>query len=331
MSSRCIICDQTQWISYLESENFKWEKLSLDDDLDSALEPIHAFQTMMKRYSPSCEKCLGLPIVCILGRTGSGKSTLLNILADCKPKYRTSNLGNTEIYFNKGICDVGGGIKSLTKFCFCINLNNVIYIDFAGFFDNRAGQLQVVQHLLLHYITQNRKFKILAVKDIRTSRDLPFIEFLNLEWITKKNTIVVMTHCKPDHNIRIDQYGEGMISKNLKIVMMVEGVKGDDYIKFKDKLRERIEGREFSNGRIRLAISADVYKFQEGSIKQVKKNIDVEFKKLLGEALPRFTLQPYDVEYVFCLLTSFVNYLGRNYPLRELFYPSRKAVSLIPT
>ena len=299
MKANCLICDQNKWISYLGAENFKWDKLSLETSLDTALEPIHAFQEMLSKFTADCDKCRGFPIVCLLGRTGSGKSTILNILANCKPKYRKSNLGTTEIYFTKGVTEVGGGIKSLTKFCFCHIMNGAVYIDFAGFFDNRAGQLQVLQHLLLHHITKNRKFKILAVKDIRTSRDLPFIEFLNLDWITKKNTIVVMTQCHPDHEFRLDQYAEGMIKKNLKVVMMPAGVQGDEFKNFKEKLSERISSREFSNGEIRLAISAEVFKFQEGATKQVRKVIDTEFSKLLCENLPKFVMQPYNVEYVF--------------------------------
>ena len=191
-ASKCLICDQKQWISELDSANYQWDKL--DTDLDKTLEPVHAFQALIKSFLPCCQKCKGLPLVCLLGRTGSGKSTLLNILAGCKPTYGKSTLGTREIQFEKGVCEVGGGVSSLTKFCYCHRIEDAIYIDFAGFFDNRAGQLQVVQHLLLHYITYKRSFKVLAVKDIRITRDLPFIEFLNLDWVTKKNTLVVMTH-----------------------------------------------------------------------------------------------------------------------------------------
>ena len=191
-TTKCIICDQQEWIQVLNAKSYEWDKL--DQHLDKSLEPIHAFQELLKTYLKSCSRCSKLPLVCLLGRTGSGKSTLLNILAGCKPTYQKSTLGTREIQFANGVCEVGGGVASLTKFCYCHRIENEIYIDFAGFFDNRAGQLQVVQHLLLHYITIGRKFKIIAVKDIRTTRDLPFIEFLNLDWITKMNTLVVMTH-----------------------------------------------------------------------------------------------------------------------------------------
>ena len=191
-STKCLICDQKQWIAQLSAENYRWDKL--DNDLDKCLEPVHAFQKLLKSFSTCCNQCRELPLVCLLGRTGSGKSTLLNILAGCKPSYGRSTLGSREIQFENGVCEVGGGVSSLTKFCYCHRIDNCIYIDFAGFFDNRAGQLQVVQHLLLHYITKNRFFKILALKDIRITRDLPFLDFLNLSWVTKQNTLVVMTH-----------------------------------------------------------------------------------------------------------------------------------------
>jgi hypothetical protein len=67
--------------------------------------------------------------------------------------------------------------------------------------DTRTGQLQMVQHLLMNYITMKRAFKVLAVKDIRTSRDLAFFDFLNLDWIHKENTLVVMSHTQTDHEI----------------------------------------------------------------------------------------------------------------------------------
>jgi energy-coupling factor transporter ATP-binding protein EcfA2 len=293
----CIICDQNIWIDELNANNQQWEKLSFETSLDDALAPIQSFQYLISKFTSMCGNCLNVPLVALMGRTGSGKSTLMNILAGCKPSYGKGALGTKEIYFEDGVCDVGGGISSLTKFCYAHRIDDAIYVDFAGFFDNRAGQLQVVQHLLLHRVTKGRWFKIIAVKDIRTTRDVPFFDFLNLDWINAKNTLVVMTHTISENEVDWDKYGEGLIQEKFKVVMMPLAVKGFSYQTFKYNLRKKIKDLKFSDAEIAMPISSDVYQFQGEALKVLKSKIDVEFKSILEKVLRTLTVQPYDVEY----------------------------------
>jgi ABC-type polysaccharide/polyol phosphate transport system ATPase subunit len=112
----CLICDQKLWVNLLDQENLQWTKLSMEEDLDLALEPVERFQEIMQNFSIECEQCLNIPLVCLMGRTGSGKSTLMNVLADCKPSYTKSSVGTKEICFEDGVCEVGsGGNTILTK------------------------------------------------------------------------------------------------------------------------------------------------------------------------------------------------------------------------
>jgi hypothetical protein len=176
-------------------------------------------------------------------------------------------------------------------------LDDAIFVDFAGFFDNRAGQLQIVQHILLHEITRKRKFKLIAVKDIRTTRDAPFLDFLNLPWIDKNNTLVVMTHTSSENEIDWEKYGEGRIKTKFKVVMMPLGVKGSEFKSFRAKLKEKIRKLEFSNQKISLEISSQIFKFQVEALNLLEDCIDNEIRKIFDKNIQNIIIKPYDVEY----------------------------------
>jgi GTP-binding protein EngB required for normal cell division len=301
---KCIVCDQLEWTEQLNAKQMNWDRLVLDISIDEALEPVHKFQAILSHFASSCANCSSCGLICLMGRTGAGKSTILNILAGCKPSLETSNLGTKQIYFKNGVCEVGGGLSSLTKFCFFHRIDDNIYVDFAGFFDNRAGQLQIVQHLLLHYVTSRRKYKIISVKDIRTSRDSHFFDFLNRDWILESNTVVVMTHTMPDNKIKWKKYSEGRVTKNLKVILFPLAADRDEVKSFRNELQRALKYLEFScDKRISLEVSSDVFKFQSEATIVIQAKLDEAFQKILQNT-KEMLIQPYDIPYYRTLFSA---------------------------
>lgn len=97
----CLICQQKEWISYLNTENIQWEKLSLENEIDQTLKPIHKFNELINNFHSSCAECEGMPIVCLMGRTGSGKLVLRRKIYAIKyPCWKKAKLFSVE-YWNQ--------------------------------------------------------------------------------------------------------------------------------------------------------------------------------------------------------------------------------------
>jgi hypothetical protein len=91
--------------------------------------------------------------------------------------------------------------------------------------------------------------------------------------------------------------GKYKIDKDFIVVMMGLGIKESEYNSFKSTLADKIKRLDYSNEKIVLCVSAEVYQFQNKSIEQMKKMIDLEFFRVLSNSLPLLIIQPYDIEY----------------------------------
>ncbi|KAJ3302631.1 Lipase-like pad4 [Kappamyces sp. JEL0829] len=297
----CLFCNHSLWTVQLEKAFKEWKSFATvtQENLAGALEPLHRFEEIMDQFQPECRFCKGMPIICLLGRTSAGKSTVMNLMLGKKPVLTKSNLGTIQIEFmGDQVSAVGSGIHSQTMFPVIHVYQKSLLIDFPGFMENRAGQLEVVQHFLLHKLTQNRLFKLVFCKDIRVERDLAFINLLNQDFVTSKNSLVVMTRCDKRHKVDWRTYSEGKMNKPIPIVMMPVAEKNVSYRSFEKSLQRTLLDTFFSDRLIHLPISPEVYQFQGQALDFMREKIDIAFSAVLETGFRSIVIEPYDVSYL---------------------------------
>ncbi|KAJ3320000.1 hypothetical protein HDV06_005734 [Boothiomyces sp. JEL0866] len=303
-SKPCFICNQDQWKHEFEASTS-----------DSELDPLHVFyQTIVEDYQITCQTCESKTVLGLIGYTGAGifklnlgKSTLLNILANRKIVVFEDSMGNLSLDVPDPIqgSEVSDGMASMTSLP-NYYVQDFILCDFPGFGDNRGGQMQLLQYLIMQHVIANRPHKFILVKSVLTKRDQGFIDLANLDFISAENTIGVVSHASVKAPKTIDRYTDFQVSKPIRVVPLLAPyfhsetleIVAHDYHRWSLQFIQQLDRLSSFEGNIDIPHTGEIFRYISLWKSRLVKDIQQVIDATLNKILPAIPIEPHNIDFL---------------------------------
>ncbi|KAJ3253862.1 hypothetical protein HK103_007662 [Boothiomyces macroporosus] len=293
----CFICNQDKWKHEFEAST-----------QDSELDPLHVFyQTIVEDYQVSCQSCGSKTVLGLIGYTGAGKSTLLNILANRKVLVFEDSMGNLSLDVPDPIqgSEVSDGMASMTSLP-NYYVQDFILCDFPGFGDNRGGQMQLLQYLIMQHVIANRPHKFILVKSALTKRDQGFIDLANLAFISQDNTIAVVSHASIKAPRTIDRYTDFQVTKQIPVVPLLApyfhsetfDVVAHDYELWSRQFIQKLDALTSFEGDIDIPHTGEIFRYISLWKSRIVKDVQQTIDSILVQQLPNVILEPHNFDFL---------------------------------
>jgi hypothetical protein len=234
----------------------------------------------------------------------------LNIVAGREVLVYEDAMGNLSLDVPDPVpgSEVSDSQSSMTKIPnYYVTANSkLILCDFPGFGDNRGGQMQLLQYLLMQNIVAKRKHKFVLVKSALTKRDQSFIELANQAFLTHSNTVAVVSHATVRAPKEIGRYTDEQVTKKIVVCPLLAPyfhsetfeIVAHDYQVWAKEFLCRIDGLEVYQGDIDMPQTSEMFRYISLWKERLLREIQVMIDQYLKEKLHDLIIEPHNLDFL---------------------------------